>query len=321
VTLQEVVHCSGGLLVAQRGALETEAPAAVLRVAEIAEIRLPETAPVEARRTDDVVWRRHWSGHDRLVIEFVDLARVAVDDVRGTVTFDRELPDETEQHLLFDHILPLVLARRGALVVHGGLISQDGRGVVLVGHSGAGKSTLAAYSWRQGWTLGNDDGAVLFPTDPPAVEPTYATLRLTPASVELLGLTQVSTTNVVGKVRLAVGDSKAFHQERVRLDIIAIIEPGPADGEARFAPLSGVAAHAKLFGSTFHADLSRERRLPLVVDALASIIETTTVGRLQVPRGLDGLARSEMLLRDLLDGRSRSDTALSHIGRPTATTS
>jgi hypothetical protein len=316
VTLPDLVRCSGGLLVAQRRAGEMDLPASMLRVAEITDVDLPETAPIEVRRGDGVVWRRHWAERERLVIEFVGLTRVAVDDARNTVTFDRELPDETEEHLLFDHVLPLVLAQRGGLVVHGGVVSRAGAGAVLVGNSGAGKSTLAAYCWQQGWTLGNDDGAVLFPTDPPTVEPTYATLRLTPAAVQMLELSRESTSSVVGKIRLTGAGSTAFRQKRIQLSVIAVIEPGPASGEARFIPSDGIAAHAELFGSTFHADLSRDRRLPAVVDALASIIETTVVGRLQVPRGLDGLASTETLLRDLLGRRSHPDPAVpSIVGR------
>jgi hypothetical protein len=39
-----------------------------------------------------------------------------------------------------------------------------------------------------------------------------------------------------------------------------------------------------------------------MLDELATIVETTTVGRLTVPRGLAGLTSAEQLLRMLLDG-------------------
>ena len=305
MTLQNVVRCSGGLLVAQRGATVAHPSSQALQVAEVREVRCPDTAPIEAQRSDEVVWRRHWAEAERLTIEFVDVAVVEVDDVGHTVTFDRELPVDLEQHLLFDHVLPLVLARRGELVLHGAVISQGGRGAVLVGDSGAGKSTLTAFAWQHGWTVGNDDGAVLFATKPPGVEPTYATLRLTPTSLEMLGLTHEPVSNVVGKVRLAGEGLRAFRQERVELGLIVVIDPVAAGEQARFEPLGGISAHAALFGSTFHADMSRDRRLPAIVEAIASIIEATTVGRLSVPRGLEGLAAAESLLRELLQTGSR----------------
>jgi hypothetical protein len=296
--LDGIVACSGGLLVAQRGAPPGSREPS-LRVGGVATVRPPDSPPVEVRRSDNHVWRRHWLDDDRLVIEFVDLALVEVDG--ATVVFDRDLPDEMEQHLLFDHVLPLVLARDGRLVLHGGVVSRGGRGAVLVGATGAGKSTLTAFAWQQGWTVGGDDGSVLFTTDPPTVEPTYATLRLTPTSADLLGIDPATSSAVVGKMRIAGHGRQAFHQRAVELRLIAIIEP-VGDAEASFEPLGAINAHARLFGSTFHADLSRTNLLPAMLDELATIVETTTVGRLTVPRGLAGLTSAEQLLRMLLDG-------------------
>ena len=299
MTLEDVVLCSGGLRVAQRGAeLVSEGPA--LRVGDIAPVRLPETAPVEARRADDVVWRRHWLEPERLAIEFVGLTVVEVDEASGTVVFDRHLPREMEQHLLLDHVLPLVLARRGRLVLHGAVVSRHGKAAVLMGASGAGKSTFTAFAWQQGWTVGGDDGAVLYATDPPAVEPTYATVRLTPASIELLGIVPEANSEVVGKLRIAGDDGRRFLQQRVELRLIAIIEPAATGQPARFQPLDGTEAHAMLFGSTFHAELAETGLLPAVIEHLASIVEVCTVGRLGVPRGVEGLAAAEGLLRDHL---------------------
>lgn len=303
MTLEDVVLCSGGLWVAQRGA-EPPVRGPGLRVGGIAPVRLPEADPVEAYRDDSVVWRRHWLEGDRLAIEFVGLATVEVDEASGTVVFDRQLPEQMEQHLLLDHVLPLVLARRGRLVLHGAVVSLHGRAAVLMGASGAGKSTLTAFAWQQGWTVGGDDGAVLYATDPPTVEPTYATVRLTPASADLLGIVPEATSGVVGKLRITGDGDRAFRQQRVELGLIAIIEPAATGQPARFQRLDGIEAHARLFGSTFHAELSQTGRLPGVIERLASIVEVSTVGRLSVPRGIEGLTAAERLLRAHLAGRS-----------------
>lgn len=300
--LESVVLCASGLRVAQRQAELPLPRARGLRVGPVAPVSFPDSTPLTAQRSDGVVWRRHWSEVDRLVIEFIHLAVVEVDDSNGLVTFDRLLPAEMEQHLLFDHVLPLVLARRGALVLHGGVISRAGKGAVLVGATGAGKSTVTAFAWQQGWTVGGDDGAVLHATDPPTVEPTYATVRLTPDSADLLGMDPSKSAAVIGKMRIAGEGSQAFSQEVVELRVIAIIEPAGAGEEARFEPLDGIDAHARLFGATFHSDLSQDRLLPAVLDRLASIVETSAVGRLTVPRGLEGLTAAERLLRAVLEG-------------------
>jgi hypothetical protein len=59
---------------------------------------------------------------------------------------------------------------------------------------------------------------------------------------------------------------------------------------------------AELFGSTFHAELPGHRLLPAVVGDLATIVEATVVGRLSVPRGVDGLAAAERVLQSQLGG-------------------
>ena len=300
MSLEPVTACSGGLRVAQRGAEPLDDPAE-LRVGPVTAVTPPPGPPVEAQRSDEAVWRRHWPGEDRLVIDFVDLALVEVHHTSGIVTFDRPLPAETEEHLLFDHVLPLVLAHRGALVVHGAVVSRAGRGAVLVGSSGAGKSTLATFAWQHGWTIGSDDGAVLRATRPPVAEPTYATVRLTPASAELLGIDPDPGSTVVGKLRLSGDGPQAPRPDAVELGLVAILDPVPAGETARFQRLGGIDAHAELFGSTFHAELSGQRLLPTVVEDLATIVETTVVGRLSLPWGLDGLAAAERVLRSRLE--------------------
>lgn len=304
MALDGVVVSAGGLQVAQRGAAPPEGPG--LRVEGIAPVHIPTTAPTESRRGDGLVWRRHWLEDRHLVIEFVDVALVDVEWERGQVVFDRHLPPEMEQHLLLDHVLPLALAARGQLVVHGGVISLDGRGVVLLGASGAGKSTLSALAWQQGWTLGGDDGAVLSDADPPTVEPTYATVRLTPSSTELLGMGSMASSPVVGKRRIADDAERRFFQAAVPLCVIANIQPAAAGATARFDVVDGVSAHAVLFGSTFHAEM-KGPLLPSVIERLGNIVETTTVGTLTVPRGLAGLVAAEQQLRALVTDRSAGD--------------
>ena len=308
MALKDVVLCSGGLYVAQRGAeLSDHSPA--LHVGSIRPVPPPDGPAVEARRTDNVMWRRHWLEPDRLVVEFVDLAIVEVDRESGSVVFDRQLAPDMEQHLLLDHVLPLVLAQKGALVLHGGLISRDQKAAVLMGASGVGKSTLTAFAWQRGWTVGGDDGVVLFATDPPMAEPTYTTVRLSPASADLLGIDRQAASSVVGKVRIPANGDQPFRQDPVEVRLIVSLEPAPAGDDARFERLTGVDAHAQLFGSTFHPELSRKRLLPAIVADLASIVETATVGRLTVPRGLDGLAAAERLLRDHLDAHRTGRTS------------
>jgi len=301
MALEGTVLCSTGLQISQRG-VETAAPGESLRVVDVAAVVPPEAPPTMVRRQDRSVWRRHWVEPHRLVIDFVDLALVEVDERAGTVTFDRHLSGDAEQHLLLDHVLPLVLARRGELVLHGGVISVGGRGAVLIGASGAGKSTLTAFAWQHGWTVGGDDGAVIFMGSPPTVEPTYATVRLSEDAAHLLAIDRTTTSTIAGKVRLAGTGCRAFRQAPVELCLLVRVQPVGSGAPARITPLDAVAAHAELFGSTFHAALSDDVVLTRTVERLASVVETASVAHLEVPRGVEGLAAAEQLLRSFLAG-------------------
>ena len=237
-----------------------------------------------------------------MVIEYVGVAHVEVDDGPGVVTFDRVVDGELEQHLLLDHVLPLVLARQGQLVLHGALISLDGVGVVILGSSGAGKSTMTGYAMQHGWTVGGDDGAVVHQAPRARAEPTYSTIRLTPAAGDLLGIDLTAAPPVVGKRRVVDTDRFSFSGDVVDLDVVVVLERSSTAG---FRPLGGIDAHVRLFSSTFHADLATRSALPSVVDRLALLVETTKVAVLSVPAGREGLGEAERCLRRVVSGTSR----------------
>ena len=273
-------------------------PVVEVHVRQVRPVVPPDAEPVEAHRADGTTWRRAWSVPGRLVLDFDGIAVLEASD-DGSVTIDRQLPSEMEQHLLLDHVLPLVLARRGALVLHGAVLTLAERAVVLIGASGAGKSTLSAHAWRRGWTLGGDDGAVLHPTDGTVwVTPTHSTLRLTPEAAELVGIPADEGAAAVGKRRLrTTASDRTARPGPTALHLVAEVQPAPADAAARLTRLTGVAAHVALFGCTFHADLARGRLMRAVVDGLGEVAEAVSVWRLSVPRGRSGLDAAEALLR------------------------
>jgi hypothetical protein len=294
--LSDVVTAAGGLRVAQRGADATGD--ADVRVVDVAPVAVPSGPPDEAISPHNgALWRRLWMLPDRLVIEFVGRVVVEVRDRDGSVVFDRAIPPDQEQHLLLDQVLPLVLARRGDIVLHSGVLTRGDRAVMLIGQSGAGKSTLTAYAGQQGWTIGGDDCAVVRPTTPVMVEPTYPTVRLTRDAAHLLGMPADVGSPVAGKRRLS-DEGQRFSQEPAVLALIARLEPVAAGEPASFTKLRGAEAHTALLTSTVHADVRGGALFRHVLGGLVDVVETVTVGRLCVPRGRDGLADAERVLRE-----------------------
>ncbi len=284
-----MVKVAGGLML-ELGSQEGE-----LQLRATRSLDVPQTRCVESRRNDGTLWRRHWDDEQKLVIDFVGVALAEV--TADTITFDRQLSNQVTEHLVLDHALPLWLAWRGALVVHAGLVVCRGAGVALIGRSGAGKSTLTTHLGTNGWLVGGDDGIVIEPSSPPTAEATYASIRLTDNSVDLLDVDD--HTPIAGKHRLGLGSFDVL-EEPVDLAVLAFVEPADTTAIERLGP---AATHAALFGSTFHADLDPDRTLPRVFEELAHVVEATIAVTLRVGRGIDGLDAARDALEELLDQR------------------
>jgi hypothetical protein len=241
-----------------------------------------------------------WSLHGRMVVELRDLVRCELRDGDPSVVLDHELPAAVRRHVLEDHLLPLVLAREGRLVLHGGVVGDRGRGVVLQGGSGAGKSTLTVHLGRQGWWVGGDDAAVVGEGHPPTVRATHPSVRLLPDAAALLGVDAATTTPVAGKLRLPpAGDAPLG----ASLPLAAVVElhPVPATEPAGVDVLRGVAAHVALLSCSFHVDRTDTERMAVLVSQLGRVAREVTVARLRVPRGTAGLVAEQHALSALLD--------------------
>jgi hypothetical protein len=293
-----VVEAACGVRIARRGAGAPPADGQ-LTVGGLETVRVPDHRSLDARSADGQVWRRLWSLPDRLVLEFVDITFVEVRHADGTVVFDRPLPPDVEDHLLLDHVLPLWLARRGEIVLHGGLLVRNGVAVVLTGHSGVGKSTLTAFLGDRGWRFGGDDAAVIRLGTQVTVEATYPTVRLLPASTALLGMPADAGVPVAGKRRIDPPIA-TLHKGPVALAAVARINPLEDSGEATLEPVRGAAALDLLLANTFHIDLGPGPHFICVLDGLARLAECVLVGELAVPRGRLGLSAADQVLTELL---------------------
>lgn len=294
--LEQLHQVAGGLVVAERGA--TPPPGPVLHVGDNGPVERPAAEPLNAYNIDHVLWRRTWVLADRLIVEFlgVVLLEVRLADLR--VVFDRPLATDAEQHLLLDHVLPLVLTLHGHIVLHGAVVHDEQAAVVLCGPSGAGKSTLTAFAWQKGWTVGGDDGAVLHLGPTITCEPTYPTIRLTEQSIALLSIEPDTHSRVMHKLRVTGGGERRFDPSPRPLALIVELAPVAAGAAAELVLLRGAARLALLFGHAFHLQLVDGPLLRRGADVLAEVADRVPVARLSVPRGVTGLAAAEVLLRD-----------------------
>jgi hypothetical protein len=68
---------------------------------------------------------------------------------------------ETIRHLIFDQILPRIIAHRGQLVLHASAVQAPAGSIIFAGRSGQGKSTLAASLHSSGFALTGDDAIIV----------------------------------------------------------------------------------------------------------------------------------------------------------------
>ena len=94
-----------------------------------------------------------------------------------------------------------LMHQRGALVLHGAVLTDGVKTVLFTGESGAGKSTMAAMLWKRGYKVVAEDVAVLYQHDGRwLVYPGYPFMRICPDMFEALelgtdpsGLTKIYT--------------------------------------------------------------------------------------------------------------------------------
>ncbi len=126
-----------------------------------------------------------------------------------------------------------MLGHRDRWVLHGGLISTGGRGVLILGATGRGKSTLVGAAWRAGWSAHGDDLTVLRSGSegieacalprPPAI----------PVEAVPPGFVHVGTIDARRRVEI---DPSALASGWVPLRAVILLEHG-VDTEVRVTPV------------------------------------------------------------------------------------
>lgn len=202
---------------------------------------------------------------------------------------------DTIRHLLVDQVLPLAIAHRGSLVLHGAGVVVDGRGIGLVGPSGAGKSTLAGSLLSRAASVFADDALVIDSPGSPEdraveearVHPAYPALRVWPDVLTAIALPgdvpPVAAYTTKRRVQLASGGAAAAGP--VIVDRIYIVDTisAPAIGITRLTKRDAVMA---LLTHSYVLDPSDGRRLRQQFDAASALVERSTVRRLTYPRDL-----------------------------------
>jgi hypothetical protein len=213
----------------------------------------------------------------RLIVHLDGAAIIVADAGNDTIVVHPEIDDaDIVSHLVVDHMLPRLLARRGYTVLHATCVAYGERAIAFVGASGAGKSTLAMSAVQAGARLLADDCLVLDRTDAGfAVLASYAGSRLWADSASALAVDADALVNATGKSRLRV-DAALTSGTRVRLAAVFVLERGEAD--VAIDVMDPAEAFWRLGENSYVYD-GRQHAF----DGVGSIVDTTAVCRLRYP--------------------------------------
>jgi hypothetical protein len=235
-------------------------------------------------------WVRFGRRAGSFVLEFPGRARFVIAEDGAHVELAPVTPvaEDTLRQLLMHQVLPLVLSRRGRVVVHASAVSIDGGVVAFVGPTDAGKSTLAAACCRAGATHVTDDALVLVEADDGShwrAVPSYAGLRLWSASAQLLGWpSPAEAARQVPKLRFGPENCR-IQFETARLPLKRVIVLAPARGSvAASEPLRGHRAVLSVATHLFRLDVEDASETVRLFDAVARIAPAVDVQRFESER-------------------------------------
>jgi hypothetical protein len=144
-------------------------------------------------RDGPAVWARFGAMADGWLVEFPGMATFHITGgaTRVDVAPAPSVPPFTVTHLLLNQVLPLVLSRRGRLVLHAGAVVIGGDITAFVGPTGSGKSTLVAACAAAGAAVVCDDSLIVERQDDGWLGvPSYPAVRLWESGLARVGWTE-----------------------------------------------------------------------------------------------------------------------------------
>lgn len=237
------------------------------------------------------IWFEFFQTNQGRIIRFPQLADFSFDPDALCAGIHATPSPETDrasvEHLFHNNVLPMLLADRGALMLHGAAVDLGGFAVAFVGISGRGKSTLAASFAASGFPFLSDDSIRLEPTDNAYVAlPSYPSIRLWRDSDEavLAGrASKMSGVTFSDKARYAAGDEILHAAEATRLRAIYVLARDGAS-ETIIKLLGANEAMMEFVQHSFILDIRSEHTLGGHFERMATLAGKIPTYRLDYPR-------------------------------------
>lgn len=191
------------------------------------------------------------------------------------------------EHLFHNNVVPMLLADRGALMLHGAAVDLGGFAIAFIGVSGRGKSTLAASFAANGFPFLSDDSICLEPTDASYVaQPSYPSIRLWRDSDEAVLAGRAKKMRPVtfsDKARYAAGDEIPHAAEPTPLRAIYVLARDGVSA-ATIKLLGANEAMMEFVQHSFILDIHSPDTLGGHFERMAALAKKTPAYRLDYPR-------------------------------------
>lgn len=196
------------------------------------------------------------------------------------------IPEVTVRHLLLDQVIPLVLSRREAVVLHASAVLTPHGVIAFAGKSGQGKSTLAASFAQQGYALVSDDCLVLRAENGGwTALPSYPGVRLWPSTAGALVHENARSADVAHysiKQRISDTDLLPFVNKPASIRRLFFL----ADDESPISlqRISPGQAFVSLIGFTYNLDIGDSAFLRRQFEAVGQLTADVSAYAIRYPR-------------------------------------
>jgi len=228
---------------------------------------------------------------DSVVMVFDDIAAFAISIDQKTISIfavDEDATSDDLDHLLYDHVVPRIIAGHGNPVLHGSALEIDQRIAVFLGDTGAGKSTLAASLHHAGYRLLGDDALIVHSgKDGYSGSSVYPTLRLYPETIAQVlgeGIQTAPMANYSTKRRVQLPTIGRDNPDPLPIGALFFLGDGRDAKDVTKEAIGPGEACMAIMGQSFALDPSQAGPAAKRLEQISGLVEALPCYRLTYPR-------------------------------------
>lgn len=194
--------------------------------------------------------------------------------------------------------IPVLLRKRGMLVLHANAVNMNGNSVIFIGSKGVGKSTISIALHKKGYNLLSDDiSTVHFSGDSLLVSSGFPTLKLWPQTIEYFGENPDELPKCSpNQEKRAYFNINNFYETTLPLKSIYLIEENSDDSFIK--QISNQKAVINLVNTTLFAKIFDGSQLSENLEQCAKIVNSVPIKILKVKHSLNSLPELVKVIED-----------------------